>query len=103
MRLGRLPMARPRRRWSKPSSSRLPGPIEMSAAQSWSLRVATPADADTVSALLDRSYPTLWASHYEPALIEAVHPFVVRANPKLLASGTYFVAIVEDGLAVGCG
>lgn len=75
----------------------------MADARSWSLRVATPADADAVSALLDRSYSTMWASYYEPALIAAVRPFVTRANPKLLGCGTYFVVMAQDGLAVGCG
>lgn len=65
--------------------------------------MAGPGDAAQVSALLDRSYPTIWAGHYEPALIAAVRPFVTRANPALLASGTYFVAMAEEGKAVGCG
>jgi N-acetylglutamate synthase-like GNAT family acetyltransferase len=72
-------------------------------ARSWSLRVATPDDAAQVSALLDRSYGTIWVGHYDPDLIATVRPFVTRANPKLLASGTYFLAEAPDGLAVGCG
>lgn len=72
-------------------------------ARSWSLRVATPDDAAQVSALLDRSYGTIWVGHYDPDLIATVRPFVTRANPKLLASGTYFVAEDPGGLAVGCG
>lgn len=75
----------------------------MADARSWSLRVATPDDAGQVSALLDRSYSTAWASFYEADLIAAVRPYVTRANPKLLASGTYFVAMSDGGLAVGCG
>jgi len=68
----------------------------MSEARSWSLRVATPDDADAVSALLDRSYSTMWASYYEPELIAAVRPFVTRANPRLLACGTYFVVMTRQ-------
>ena len=75
----------------------------MPEARGWALRVATPEDAEQVSALLDRSYSTAWASFYEADLIAAVRPFVTRANPKLLASGTYFVVTAPDGLAVGCG
>jgi GNAT superfamily N-acetyltransferase len=75
----------------------------MGAARSWSLRTARPDDAEPVSALLDRSYPTLWAGHYDPDLLAAIRPLVTRANPRLLASGTFFVAIAADGRAVGCG
>lgn len=75
----------------------------MCAARSWSLRVATPDDADAVSALLERSYPVLWRGHYAPALIEAVRPLVTRANPRLLASGTFFVVTRDGGQAVACG
>lgn len=69
----------------------------------WSLRVATPDDAEAVSALLARSYPPLWVGHYPDDLLAAVLPLVTRANPRLLASGTFFVVESCDGLAVGCG
>jgi len=72
-------------------------------ARSWSLRVARPGDAKAVSALLDRSYPIAWQGIYESALIDALRPLVTRANPLLLASGTFFVVESVDGMAVGCG
>lgn len=77
--------------------------LPVTAEQRWTLRVAMPGDIDQVSALLDRSYNQLWASHYDADVIAAVRPFVTRANPKLLSSGTYFVVTAPDGLAVGCG
>jgi len=72
-------------------------------AQGWTLRAATPGDARAVSALLGRSYTDDWARHYEPALVAALRPRLVRANPGLLASGTYYLAVTDDGLPVGCG
>lgn len=75
----------------------------MTPARSWTLRVAHPADAGPVSALLDRSYPLLWQGIYESALIAALRPLVTRANPLLLASGTFFIAESKGGMAVGCG
>jgi len=62
-----------------------------------------PDDAEPVSALLDRSYPALWAGLYDADLLEAVRPLVTRANPALLASGTFFVAVSDRGMVVGCG
>jgi N-acetylglutamate synthase-like GNAT family acetyltransferase len=69
----------------------------------FSVRVATPDDAAVVSALLDASYSTLLQSHYEPALLTVALPLMTRANPALLASGTYYIAETGDGRAVGCG
>ncbi|HEX7822282.1 MAG TPA: GNAT family N-acetyltransferase [Sphingobium sp.] len=75
----------------------------------WILRGASPGDAAAVSALLVRSYRTLWADHYPPELLADVLPFMTRANVGLLASGRFFVAMVGDGAgvegvrAVACG
>lgn len=65
------------------------------------LRVATPDDADTLSALIAASYARM-ADHYEPALFARALPMMARANPQLLASGTYYVALA-GGEAAGCG
>lgn len=75
----------------------------MNAERSWSLRTARPEDAEAVSNLLARSYPLLWTGRYEPALLDTVLPLVTRANPRLLASKRFFVAISEEGPIVGCG
>lgn len=72
-------------------------------ASRWSLGTAQPVDADAISALLERSYPLIWKSHYPPAILAAVLPLVTRANPSLLASGRFFIAMVEGKLAMGCG
>lgn len=66
------------------------------------LRVATPADAETVGAVILASYSALWRGWYPDELLERALPLMTRANPELLAGGRYFVA-EEDGAVVGCG
>ncbi|WP_349369761.1 GNAT family N-acetyltransferase [Salinarimonas sp.] len=67
------------------------------------IRPATPADADAVSAVLAASYGTLFQGWYAPAVLEAALPLMIRANPALLACGTYRVAQDETGRIVACG
>lgn len=66
------------------------------------IRVATPDDLDTLGRLIAASYAGLDDGSYEPDRIAAAMPAMSKANPVLLASGTYFVAEV-DGEAAGCG
>jgi GNAT superfamily N-acetyltransferase len=74
-----------------------PGP-----SSEFSLRVADPGDRDAVASVLEASYPVLMADAYPPTLLEKVRAAITRANPRLLASGSYY--IVESGdMAVGCG
>jgi N-acetylglutamate synthase-like GNAT family acetyltransferase len=65
-------------------------------------RLATPDDFAGVDALLRASYPTLMARAYEPAVLGPALELMARANPKLLACGTYYVAAAGE-LIVGCG
>lgn len=67
------------------------------------LRVAIADDASTVEGVLRESYGKLLANDYPADLLEACMPMMVRANPKLLACGTYFVAQTPGGEAVGVG
>jgi len=72
----------------------------------YEVRVAAPDDGDGVSALLARCYPTLLAAHYDPWVLKRALPAMSRANPLLLAGGTFFVAVAvgdEDQAIVGCG
>ena len=66
------------------------------------IRVATPRDASAVGALLRESYPILMRPAYGEAL-SAVLDAMVRANPELLRSGSYYVAESEHGRIVGAG
>lgn len=66
------------------------------------IRVANPGEADAITALLQASYSVLLATHYDADLLARLLPLMARANDRLLASGTYYVA--ERGAdLVGCG
>lgn len=67
------------------------------------LRVAAPADEAAVTALTQASYGTLMSDAYGRALLERVLPIIARANPKLLASGTYYAVTSPDGAIIGVG
>jgi GNAT superfamily N-acetyltransferase len=66
------------------------------------IRPAAPGDATAVGALLAASYPALLAPSYPAATLAVALPAMTRANPALLACGTWYVAWAEDAL-VGCG
>src|SRR5690606_20106321 len=51
---------------------------------------------------LGASYPALLAADYDPDLLARALPLMCRANPRLLESGTYYVA-ERAGVIVGCG
>ena len=87
-----------------------------------SIRVASSLDHSAVSDLLMHSYPTLLAGAYSADILTAALPLMVKANPVLLASGTFYVAemlmssstreesasgvmVGSDGecLVIGCG
>ena len=68
-----------------------------------SLRIARPSDLAAVDALFARSYPSLLKGDYPPSTRVLALPILARANPKLLASGTYHVAEDERGAIIGAG
>ena len=67
------------------------------------VRVASLADTKVVEALLRASYPSLMAPGYPTDLLAQALPFMVRANPALLCSGTYYLAEEPEGTVIGCG
>ncbi len=66
------------------------------------IRPAQPGDAAAVSALLRASHAELLAPFYPAAMLAAALPALARANPALLACGTWYVA-EADGALLGCG
>lgn len=70
--------------------------------ETMTIDVATPGDLAAVDALLARSYPVLLKPHYPPSVLVMAVPLIARANPRLLASGTYFLAKIGDEV-VGAG
>ena len=67
------------------------------------IRVAHPDDAPAVGRLLEASYPPLMAPAYDPRVLLPALKVMTKANPSLLASGTYYVAESPGGRIVGCG
>jgi len=67
------------------------------------IRLATPGDASAVTALLEASYPKLFAAGYDAKILATALPRMTKANPRLLASGGFFLAESEDRQIVGCG
>lgn len=70
--------------------------------ETFTVRAANADDLAGIDELLRRSYPALLKDAYPPSLLVTAIPLISKAQPKLIASGTYFV--VEDGdLIVGAG
>ena len=69
---------------------------------SFATRPARPEDENTVTALLEASYPQLMPEAYSDDVLAAALPAMTRANLDLLASGTFHVAEHEDRV-IGCG
>lgn len=67
-----------------------------------SIRRATTADLESLSALIAASYATLDDGSYDRAALAAAMPLMSHANPKLVAEGTYYIAEI-DSVAAGCG
>ena len=69
----------------------------------FTIRPAGPEDAEAVGALLRASYPPLMAAGYPADVLERALPAMMKANPLLQRSGTYHLAVAEDGAVIGCG
>ena len=71
-------------------------------AETLTVRIADSSDLSAIDALLARTYPILLKPDYPPSTMVLALPLIARANPRLVASGSYYV--VEDGgLLVGAG
>ena len=65
-------------------------------------RIARSSDLPAIDALLARSYPALLKADYPPSVLVTALPLIARAQPRLLASGTYWVTF-EGDRAVAAG
>ena len=70
---------------------------------SFRLRVATAEDVAGIRALIDASVRGLQAGDYSAAQIEGSLATVFTIDSRLIADGTYFVALTADGELAGCG
>lgn len=69
----------------------------------FTLRPSTSDDLEMVEALLARAYPVLLAPDYSAEELARTLPVISRAQPALLSSGTYFLAVEADGSLLGAG
>ncbi|MBF9034244.1 GNAT family N-acetyltransferase [Rhodobacterales bacterium HKCCE2091] len=67
------------------------------------IRPSTMGDLARVDALLAASYPSLLKPDYPPSVLVTALPLISRAQPRLLACGTYFVALDGEGRALAAG
>ncbi|WP_068113849.1 GNAT family N-acetyltransferase [Tropicimonas marinistellae] len=67
------------------------------------VRPTTARDTAAVDALLARSYPALLKADYPPSVLVTALPLISRAQPRLLTSGTYYLAETPHGDVVAAG
>lgn len=67
------------------------------------VRTANLEDASAIDELLQESYPKLMASAYNEVDLSSALKWMIKSNPALLGSGTFYVATLPTGLIVGCG
>lgn len=66
------------------------------------IRRSTPADLAALDLLYARSYPALLKADYPPSTLVLALPLIARAQPLLLASGSFYLA-EGDGEIAGAG
>jgi len=67
------------------------------------LRVATANDVAAIRSLIEASVRGLQVGDYSAAQREGALATVFTIDSQLIADGTYFVAVAEDGTLAGCG
>ena len=67
------------------------------------IRTAGREDLAELDQLFASSYPALLKPDYPPSLLVTAIPRIARANPRLIASGTFFVVCRSDDRIVGAG
>ena len=67
------------------------------------LRTASTEDVVGIRGLIDASVRGLQAGEYSEAQIEGALATVFTVDSRLIADGTYFIALTESGELAGCG
>lgn len=75
----------------------------MQAPDTLAIRPATASDIGAIDALLAVSYPKLLKADYAPSVLVTALPLISRAQPRLVTSGTYYVAEGEGGAILAAG
>lgn len=69
----------------------------------FTVRAAMPADTAEIDALFRASYGQLLKQHYAAAILDAALPALLQTAPRLLNSGTFFVAETGGGEIIAAG
>ncbi|PTQ75499.1 GNAT family N-acetyltransferase [Celeribacter persicus] len=69
----------------------------------FTVRAAMPADTAEIDALFRASYGQLLKQHYAAAILDAALPALLHTSPRLLNSGTFFVAETGGGEIIAAG
>jgi len=72
-------------------------------ASAHTIRIANATDAAAVSRLLENCYSALLPAFYDDHVMAQILPLITKANPLLLNSGMFYVAMAGRGNVVGCG
>ena len=67
------------------------------------VRTAQASDLAALDLLFSTSYPALLKADYPPSLLVTAIPLIARANPRLIASGTFYVVTDASDEIVGAG
>ena len=67
------------------------------------VRLATADDIPQIDVLFKRTYPRLLKADYPPSVLVTAVQRLANAQPALVTSGTYFVAVGGDGEILGAG
>ncbi|MEM9625254.1 MAG: GNAT family N-acetyltransferase [Pseudomonadota bacterium] len=67
------------------------------------LRISGPDDQAEVTRLLELSYGQLMPAAYGRDWTDEHLPIIAKANPDLLSSGTYYLAVAPESQVVGAG
>ncbi len=70
---------------------------------SFTLRTAEKRDTGAIDDLLQRSYPRLLKADYPASVLVTAIPRMVKAQPALIGSGSYYVAEEDSGALLGAG
>ncbi len=71
--------------------------------ESVTVRVSSLDDSASITSVLQLCYPALMRLAYDAELLNQVLPRMTTAQPRLLQSGSYYVAEAAGGAIVGCG
>ncbi|MCA0042940.1 GNAT family N-acetyltransferase [Celeribacter litoreus] len=69
----------------------------------FTVRAAMPADTAEIDALFRASYGQLLKQHYSTNVLNAALPALLHTSPRLLNSGTFFVAETGGGEIIAAG